>query len=87
MSNDDHDTTDDTSPLLTGPQREAQLWLLFDLLLTALVREVAKPEARAALLEVARQLLKDNEVSVDRSPDIRRGLALLAEKRGLPFKH
>lgn len=76
---------DEDDSLLTPQSREAHLWRLYDLLLIALVREVAQPTVRAALLEVARQFLKDNETSAYRATDIRRGLAMLAGKRDLPF--
>jgi hypothetical protein len=86
------DSTPAPAPTPTQPEapedrRTRLLWRLFDLLLAALVRAVESPNAKASLLEVARQLLRDNNIRSDGRVGIRDGLAKLADRRGLklPF--
>lgn len=76
-----------TQPEAPEDRRSRLLWKLFDLLLASLVRAVESPNAKASLLEVARQFLKDNRISADGRVGIRDGLAKLGDRRSgkLPF--
>lgn len=66
--------------------RTKLLWDLFDKLLAALLIECAKPDVRASMLDVARRLLRDNQVSLSTQPNLKAGLEALAKRRSkLPF--
>lgn len=78
----------EAAPQRTEPapedRRVSLLWRLFDALLIALVRAVESKDAKASLLEVVRQLLRDNGIRAD---GLRDGFAKLGDRRGLklPF--
>lgn len=55
---------------------------LFVAVLDALLREVAKPDVKASMLEVARAFLRQNGTTANNATDLKAGLASL---RDLPF--
>lgn len=83
MTTADGNSADDGGGALDEDEdnRAKRLWELYDKLLAALLRECAKPDARASMLNVARQFLRDNHVSLTDLPDLRAGLAALVKRR------
>jgi hypothetical protein len=73
-----------TQPEAPEDRRSRLLFRLFDALLIALVKAVESTNAKASLLDVARKLLRDNDIRAD---GLRDGLAKLADRRSLklPF--
>jgi hypothetical protein len=72
-----------TRPRVNVESDRARLRRLWCALLDTLLVEVAKPNARASVLEVCRAFLRDNRVSASTATDLQEGLASL---RDLPFK-
>lgn len=72
---------------LTDAQRLDSLWQLYDAVLLHLVTALQADEAPpASLVDTARRFLNDNSINLASRPDLRRGLAVMADLRGLPFK-
>lgn len=75
-------STDKPAPAERGESDQDRLRQLFDALLDRLLIEVANPAAKASVLEVARALLRQCNVSPNRAADLRAGLASLKD---MPF--
>jgi hypothetical protein len=72
---------------LTNEERVDKLWRLYDALLLHLLDAFAAEERpSASLVDTARRFLNDNAINLSTRPDLRRGLAAMADLRGLPFK-
>lgn len=72
---------------LTDEERIAKLWQLYDALLVHLLQAMQAEEGpSASLADTARRFLNDNAINLSARPDLRRGLAAMADLRGLPFK-
>ena len=77
----------EATPPLTDQDRLDKLWLLYDALLLHLLQAFpAEEPPPASLAQVARHFLNDNSITLASRPDLRRGLASMADLRGLPFK-
>lgn len=86
------DSTPAPAPAHSQPEEAPEdrrirlLWRLFDALLASLVRAVEKMDAKAALLEVARRFLRDNNIRANGRTGVREGLSTLRDRLNkLPF--
>lgn len=76
----------DETPL-TDEQRIDALWKLYDALVLHLLEAFrAEKSPPANVVNVARQFLGDNHINLTSRPDLRRGLAAMADLRKLPFE-
>ena len=65
---------------MTDVERAETLWNLFDLLLSHLVARLEAGNAEPALMSVARHVLRDQGINIERGTDVRRYTELLSEE-------